>query len=334
MSQKKRFILLIKFLISAGLICFLYRNINIADLKAYLSDIDIRYLPLVFCLLLVNTLLSSWKWQILLEADSVRVPLRTLCVSYLIGSFFNIFLPSTIGGDAYRVYDISKFSFRPASSFASVLADRLSGFVALSFLAIVSSTAVLASRPEAHALGASGAALTGNLLLVVTPLAILLALLSIIWALYWQWPVRRLLRITGFDRFMKLSDFVEKCLGSFSEYRRRLGVIFKIMAISFVFQSSVILCIYLLATCLYIRVPFIFFCAFVPLISLVEAIPISIYGVGIRDSAYVFFFSMAGMSEIQTRALPLLYLATTVVYSLVGGALFLFKSHLITNPDL
>lgn len=331
MNQRKRFILLVKFFVSAGLICFLYRNINIAELRAYLSDVDIRYLPLIFCLLLVNTFLSSLKWQILLKADSVRVPLSPLFVSYLIGSFFNIFLPSTIGGDAYRVYDIAKFSSRPASSFASVLADRLSGFLALSFLAVVSSAAVLASRCPTPlrisdaANAVSGAALTGKPALVAVPMAILLALLSIIWALYRQWPVRRLLRITGFDRFAKLSNFTEKCLGSFAEYRTRSRLVFQIMAISFVFQSSVILCVYLLAICLYIRVPFIFFCAFVPLISLVEAIPISIYGVGIRDSAYVFFFSMAGMSEIQTRALPLLYLATSVVYSLVGGALFFFR---------
>ena len=74
---------------------------------------------------------AAWKWQIILRADNVHVPLPRLVASYLVGTFFNIFLPSSIGGDAYRIYDVARDSGRSASSFSSVLADRLSGFLAL-----------------------------------------------------------------------------------------------------------------------------------------------------------------------------------------------------------
>ena len=49
----------------------------------------------------------------------------------------------------------------------------------------------------------------------------------------------------------------------------------------------------------------------------------SVYGIGIRDMGYVFFFGMAGMSDVQTRSLALLFLAVTFVYSLIGGLLYL-----------
>ena len=69
----------------------------------------------------------------------------------------------------------------------------------------------------------------------------------------------------------------------------------------------------------------IFFIAFVPLITLMEALPVSIYGLGVRDIGYVFFFSFAGLTDIQTRSLALLLLAVTTCYSLVGGLLYLYR---------
>ena len=68
-----------------------------------------------------------------------------------------------------------------------------------------------------------------------------------------------------------------------------------------------------------------YFCIFVPLITLGEALPISIFGIGVRDSLYVFFFAQGGASREQALALALVYVLITIVYSLVGGALFLLR---------
>ena len=97
------------------------------------------------------------------------------------------------------------------------------------------------------------------------------------------------------------------------------------MVISFAFQLSVICVVYLLALALHTSVSFFYFSAFVPLISLLEAIPISIYGLGLRDAGYVFFFGWAGMTDLQTRSLALLFLGITVCYSLVGGIVYLVR---------
>ena len=97
------------------------------------------------------------------------------------------------------------------------------------------------------------------------------------------------------------------------------------MLLSFAFQFSVITVVYLLARALGISVAYFYFSAFVPLITLMEALPISIYGIGVRDYGYVFFFTQAGMSDIETRTLALFFMAVAVCYSLVGGLFFLYK---------
>ena len=83
-----------------------------------------------------------------------------------------------------------------------------------------------------------------------------------------------------------------------------------------------------MALSLHTTVPWMYFGAFVPLITLMEAIPVSVYGIGIRDVGYVYFFGMAGMGEVQTRSLALLFLAITVGYSLVGGGLYLSRVYM------
>ncbi len=89
-------------------------------------------------LLLTNTFLSAWKWHILLKSDGIDIGLGTLTGSYLIGTFFNMFLPSNIGGDSYRILDIKKRSDDFMRSATSVFAHRLSGFFPWPFSSVCS----------------------------------------------------------------------------------------------------------------------------------------------------------------------------------------------------
>jgi uncharacterized protein (TIRG00374 family) len=311
MSRKGRWFVLFKLLFSAALIWFLYHRIPLAQIRTQLTHVDFYILLVPFTLLFVNTFISAFKWWVLLDADSIEIPLKALFVSYMIGTFFNIFLPSNIGGDSYRMYDVSKVSKDAAGSVASVLADRLSGFLALVILALISGMVIIRQ--------------TNHLITIVLPVVLLLVLISIVWAFYRQTPIKWLLNLIKVDRYPALVRFLDRFLDAFVQYGKRPVVVCKIMALSFVFQVSLIVCVYLMAISINARVPFVFFSAFVPIITLMEAIPISVYGVGIRDAGYVFFFGMAGLSAYQTRSLALLFLGLTVCYALIGGVILAVK---------
>ncbi|MGX9727005.1 MAG: lysylphosphatidylglycerol synthase domain-containing protein [Candidatus Electronema sp. VV] len=113
---------------------------------------------------------------------------------------------------------------------------------------------------------------------------------------------------------------------SFQAYGASRTLLAQVMAISFAFQLSVIVIVWLLALSLHAQVPFFYFSAFVPLITLLEALPISIFGLGLRDAGYVFFFGWTGMTELQTRSLALLFFAVAVSYSLIGGLAYLGRT--------
>jgi hypothetical protein len=63
----------------------------------------------------------------------------------------------------------------------------------------------------------------------------------------------------------------------------------------------------------------------VPLITLVEALPISIYGIGVRDATYALFFCAVGVPRVEALSMAVAYVMVTLLYALGGGVLFLLR---------
>ena len=309
--MKKRILLLLKILVSAGLVGWLYSRVEVADILAAFRSVNLWLVGLVFLLFFLNTVISSVKWRILLHADGIKMPLPSLVMSYLVGTFFNLFLPSNIGGDAYRVYDIARFSDRPAHAFASVFADRLSGFVALVTLGALAALGACTLLPDARVLLLALAAFAG--------------ILFLIWLLYQERLLRWGMSITRMSRIARVQGFFDKFMDSLRVYRTHPGLLVKVLGISVCFQVTAVVCIWLMARALQIEAPLLLFFAFVPLISLLEALPISVYGLGVRDASYVFFFGFAGVAREQALAMALLYVAVTLIYALSGGIIFVLR---------
>lgn len=309
--MRRYFLISFKIVISVSLIVFLYRKTPIDQITQLLLQIDVRLLLPICLLLFVNTLISAKKWQLFLKADDLDLSLWDLTVSYMSGTFCNLFLPSNIGGDSYRIYDIARQSRQAARSAASVFAERLSGFVALVLLSFVSSLFVSAAFDSLH-------------ILVIPALLLVVFLLTLV-ALVKQEPVRKILDLSGVTRFEAAARLIDKLFLSFSKYCNDTSLIIKVMLLSFLFQFSVISAVYLMARALGVDIAFFYFGAFVPIITLMEALPISIYGIGVRDYGYVYFFSQAGMGDLQTRSLALFFMAVAVCYSLIGGLFFLYN---------
>lgn len=309
--MRRNVLIAIKCTISISLILFIYRNTPLNQIAQLALEINIAYLAPIGLLLFANTLVSAAKWQLFLKADEVEIPLWDLVVSYMSGTFCNLFLPSNIGGDSYRIYDIAKQSRQAARSAASVFGDRLSGFVALVMLSFVSSFYAAARFDSLHFL--------------IIPSLLLLLFMVILLLLANQKPFNKLLQVTGLNRIEALVRVADKLFVSFSRYGTDRQLLVRVMFLSFAFQVSVITVVYLMARSLGTSIPFLYFSAFVPIITLMEALPISIYGIGVRDYGYVFFFTQVGMGDLQTRTLALFFMATAVCYSLIGGLFFLYK---------
>lgn len=311
--MKKSHVNMLKIAFTALLLLLLYRKLDMDGFVAIVRGIWL--LPLVGFPLIcgVNMCLSSTRWGLLLRADGLNFSLRKLFVSHWIASFFNFFMPSNIGGDVYRIADIAKKSGKPVNTVASVFADRLFGFIAMSLLGFVFPLIGWHDVPEAH---------RWKLLI---PLVLFLGLLLIV-GLVWE---QRVLRFA--TRFMpgrlqeKTEQILELFLASVRQYGRNPIVLLKCLGLSIMFQFLIIVAVFCVGTALRLDIAFFKYCIFVPLICLLESVPSTINGMGFRDAGYIMFFSAVGVADpiVAAPAMSLLYMMSTLVYASGGGLLFL-----------
>jgi len=310
--NRKRVWLLARLAVSAALIGWLFRRVDARAVARQIGEIGVGTVAAILALQFLNTGLKSYKWQRLLDADGIHLAHSTAFASYLVSTFFSLFLPSSIGGDAVRAVDTTRRSGRAVATVTSVIADRVLGFAAIGIVGLLALAAGSASGLDPR-LCWSGAALYASVLGASA-------------ALFAGWPLR-VARTLGLNRLPRLERLGVSCSESVEAYRRsgRLG---ELLLLSIAAQIIVVVAVYLIGRSLGMAVSFWYFFLIVPLVGLVESVPVSIYGIGLRDVSYVYLLGLAGVSKPQALSLSVLYVVLTVFYALFGGLVFALRGPL------
>jgi len=304
---KKVITTLVKFIISGGILYLLFRNMDLTlffhDLKT-VSPYVILFVAVFFICLQA---ISAFRWSIILSKD-VDVPYKKLLAIYFVGMFFNNFLPTMVGGDIIKGVYLYRESKKGGVSVASIFMDRYSG---VSALIIITCVAIITGYPLIK-----GTPLPGFFLLLVGGYT---AASLIIWVgpLH-SWAMRILAKIHFYGINKKIDDLYTALMA----YKGHRDILVKILLISFVVQAGVIVGYYILAINLGINVPLAYFFFFIPLATVITMVPISVGGLGIREGAFVYLFTMVGATKAQALSLSLIWYAVMVVVSMIGGAVF------------
>lgn len=129
---------MLKFAITAVALYFVVRKINITDIAALYSRANPWFLILAFLAFTLSKLISAFRLNIYFSAIDLKLREKTNVELYLLGMFYNLFLPGGIGGDGYKIYLLHKnYQTGTKKIFGAVLTDRISGMVALMALALV-----------------------------------------------------------------------------------------------------------------------------------------------------------------------------------------------------
>lgn len=306
----------LKAVISIGLLAYL---IYIADpdkiLDSFSKILDsngLVYLVIAVISALLSVLLMSFRWQVLLKGYSLNLGLFKLYGYYLIGMFFNNFLPTSIGGDVIRIYKVVNEVDDRTVGFASVIIERMMGIAATTSLAIFSLFFISQQR---H-----------NQKLLIFSLALFLAIFLFFYLLMRNRPFIFLLKL--FDKFtmFKIGEKFNKLLEAihyFREKRRILGYVF---IFSLASQIAIILMNWFLVKAMDLPVDLIFLFMLVPVTFILTMLP-SINGIGIRDLGYVGLLSGIGVSNAAAISLSFLNLLLPMLISSVGALLFIIQKN-------
>lgn len=254
---------------------------------------------------LLGVVLSAWRWQRVLAVFDVHVGLATLTSHYLAGLFVGNVLPSTIGGDVLRVARCSASTGSPETGFASVVLERLTGFVALPVLVF----AGFLARPSIVDADRSWLAL---LIAGVT-----LGALAVILFMAGHPAIAG--RFHGNENWTRFIGAVHEGVDNL---RRRPRLSLGVLGTALVYQASVVVAVALVFRTLDLPVPLAAVVAFVPAVAMMQVLPLSISGLGVREGMLVLFLHPFGVSNGEAIAVGLLWYASTLVVSMLGAPAF------------
>ncbi|MBI4353331.1 MAG: flippase-like domain-containing protein, partial [Candidatus Omnitrophica bacterium] len=249
------------------------------------------------------------RLQLIFAVSDVPLRLSESANLTFIGYFFNNFLPTSVGGDVVKALCASRITGETMKSVTSVLMDRIFGL--FTFVVIPSFTFLFVIREVSN-----------------TSVPILIyALLSFSFvggALLFS---RRLAKRLGFlGRWSNLFGLREKLRELYEglhRFRYHKAAVLEALFLSFLGQSIAIFVLYLMAAALGAQAKPLYFYILVPVVHLVSMLP-SLNGLGIRESAYIYFLGPS-IGREYAAALGVLWLGLLFLLSVVGGVIYLLR---------
>ena len=252
-------------------------------------------------------ILSAVRWQQTLLALDLRSRLRPLVNLEFAGQFVSNVLPSTIGGDVLRVSRLSRSNGESARTFASVVLERLTGWLVLPLITFFG----LVVNPDLRGLGRSSS------IAFLIALGTLIALVVLLVAASHPRVGGRFGSSEGWQRFIEAVH--QGVAGLRRDPARALGVI----GAGLIYQITLCVAALMVAASLgfgWLGITALL--AFFPAVLIAQVLPIGIAGLGVREGAFVLFLTPLGVPAEQAVALGLVLYALNVIVSLAGAPSF------------
>lgn len=295
----------LKLAVSGALLVVLARVVDGDKVAAVLRSADLGQLALVPLVWLGGLSLAGLRWRFALAASGVRYGFRRCVEAYLVGAFYSLFLPGTLGLDAARIaLVVGDVGAEGGTATGTVVLERVGGALGLVVfllgVSLGSPTTFTTLLDGGSAAALQGAATAG---LIVGPLLLFAAR---------RWLPRG--RLPFLASLLSVLDGVSPAVGA--------GV----LALSMGFQLARFSAIALLAAALGIDIGLVTVLAVFPLVMLASMLPLSLGGLGVREASAV---ALLGPFSVEPGAAALLgfsIYANQALAAAVGGLVQLRRS--------
>jgi uncharacterized protein (TIRG00374 family) len=306
-KQRDRLLNFAKIAVSlAGLAALLLTKLDVEQVWQRLLDTDWLLFLVALALFLSGALVRAYRWGALVWALGIRVSWWRLAELVFVGTFFGLFLPTGIGGDAIKMYELSRDDHKAAAAISSVVVDRFLGlFVLFAMALLVLLGGYRMVEPQYRIIIAA--------IFAVCLLAVAL-LLQRTWIEAWG---RRL----GLDRLLGRVKILRELYESVHLYGP--AALARSTLASVVWNLILILGYYCLGRAVGIDLSLWYYFLFVPIISSLLLVP-SVGGLGIREGGTVVLFGQV-VDENHAAALALTFDLTLLITGLIGALLYVIQ---------
>jgi len=305
--MRRLLILSVRILVSLALLYLALRGINFAAIQSRLSQINAGWIGLALLVAVLQIFLGALRWREI--SAQCQAPLTDLqAFRYnMIGSFFNQTLPSSIGGDAVRLWLVNRSGAGWRAATYSILTDRAIGLIALALI-------IVASLPWSYGMIADG---KGRLALLVVDLAalagglgfLLLGHLPWTWLKSW-WPTKHVHACSVIANKVILNPRSGPKIAALSLSIHVLAVVIAWCAVKSIAAAADFEQVFML----------------IPPIMLITMMPISIAGWGVREATMMVAFGYAGLAQTDGTVVSILFGLVYFILGGLGGLVWIFSA--------
>ena len=299
-------------LVTGLCLAYLIWKIDLGKTLRVIADANPWYLALALALMLLTVLPMAWRWQLLLRAKGVDDTIPWLTRAYFVAYAAGQILPTSVGGDAVRIYETARrHPGQGDTGAATVLLERAIGGAATLVLAAVGFLLAVGHYDV-------GAYLWIEAFFVVATIVLGFLLFS-----------RRARPLLKLGRpvleWVRLDKLVARVYHAIHSYRDHVGVLFAVFVITLCIQAVRVLSVWLSGKAVGIDLSPRPYYVMGPLLFLVMLIPFTINGFAVRESFFVSFLGKLGVSSDQAFAAGFLFFVLTLLLAAPGAVILAWE---------
>jgi uncharacterized membrane protein YbhN (UPF0104 family) len=319
-SARRHVVLALKLSVSIILLVVLFSRIDVAQLWDTAKLASVPWLLAAIAVFGMSTLVGAWRWNALLKAQHVDIALPSLFGTFLVATYFNNFLPSNIGGDFIRISDTARHMNSKTLATTVVLMDRILGLIALAFVAALGATSVGLLHHTAAPIWPvwlwagflAGAAATTPAVFAPAGFGRLLRPLTVF---HPEWVGNRITALTG----------------ALAKFGADPGALLNAFIGAIMVQVALILFYFAAAYALHLDVALSDLAVVVPMSFVVQLLPVSVGGFGVREAFFSYYFHRIGQPIEDAVLLSLVAQALLILFSLSGLGVYLWRQRHMTS---
>lgn len=302
--MRKFALVAVKFAVSAALLYFAVGRVNLDMLGDRLNNLDAMWIVAAVAVTVLQVVLVAIRWQRIVRICGAALPLWAAVRFNMVATFFSQVLPSTVGGDAARIWLLARTGAGWVTATYSVLLDRFVGVLML---------AILVAGGLYWSFGLIGNHV-GRVVLLVIGLGSLAGAAAFL--ALGSWPALKRWKITR--PFPELALLGRKVL-----FSRQSGP--TAVSISLVVHLTTALVAWMVSRAVAVQLGYADAVLLVLPVMLIATVPVSIAGWGVRESALVLAFTYAGLPAADGLVVSVLLGATQFVVGIIGGIVWLIS---------
>ena len=306
--MKKLLITSLRLIFTLVMVAWIISQVDLRSVGEVLAQARLPWLILGVAVNLISVLMASWRWQRILVGLGVIKPMLSVMRLVLIGAFFNMFVPSSVGGDVMKMVLIAPDVTRREVAVSSVLMDRVIGLAVTIGVGLVAVLLLprIWSEPA---------------VIITLSLAVAVFCVGVI-TIFNRELIDFVGRIIPGVIWNRVGPLILRVHESLMVIGRSPRTLLETMGISVLRQIAICLSVYCAGLGFGLEIPPLAYFATVPIAVAITALPVAINGLGLQDNALIFLLATVGLSAPQALSLSIFLHALRNGIGLLGGLIF------------